>query len=159
MVSSITSKGAALETAEQEAKESIINTFDSIAADMGVIATKDDNINQTVFSALSQAIKNFDDMAATKYAAVDAAVKSVVGKEAILDTKILKESAKLISKEYKPAIQAAGLAQKLHLRPPQHKLLSPAFKLLAIKLLSVRYTIFAENYSTPPLYSKDGAVA
>ena len=112
LVSSITSKSAALETAEQEAKESIINTFDSIAADMGVIATKDDNINQTVFSALSQAIKNFDDMAATKYASVDAAVKSVVGKEAILDTKVLKESAKLISKEYKPAIQAAGLAPK-----------------------------------------------
>ena len=52
LVSSITSTGAALETAEQEAKESIINTFDSIAADMGVIATKDDNINQTVFSVL-----------------------------------------------------------------------------------------------------------
>ncbi len=112
LVSSIAAKSTALETAEQEAKESIINTFDSIAANMGVIAAKDDNINQTVFSALSQAIKNFDDVSATKYASIDAAIKNVVGKEAILDTGVLKESAKLISKEYNPAIQAAGLAPR-----------------------------------------------
>lgn len=112
LVAAIASRSSALETAEQEAKQSIINTFESIAADMGTISTRDENVNQAIFSSLSQAIKSFDEMAATKYASIDAAVKSVVGGEAILNTAILKQGAKALSKEYDPAIKAAGLSPR-----------------------------------------------
>ena len=112
LIASIASKDAALKNAEREAKESIINTFENIAVDLGAAAAKDENLNESVFLSLSQAIKNFDEMAATKYASIDAVLKDTVGNAKIIDTQALKGLAKQLADEQVGAIAASGLSEK-----------------------------------------------
>ena len=141
LIASIASKNAALKNAEREAKESIINTFDSVAVDMGAAATKDENLNQAVFASLATALKNFDDMSATKYAAIDSVVGKAAGGNKILDTSLLKAQAKNLKDEYGPAIQAAGLSP------------SPTSEALAARSIIQGFEDLPKNASFSQMYN------
>ena len=141
LIASIASKDAALKSAEREAKESIINTFDSIAVDMGAAAAKDENLNQAVFSSLATALKNFDDMAATKYATIDSVVGKAAGSNKILDTSLLKAQAKNLKDEYGAAIQAAGLSP------------SPTSEALAARAIIQGFEGLPKNASFSQIYN------
>ena len=141
LIASIASKNAALKNAEREAKESIINTFDSIAVDMGAAAAKDENLNQAVFSSLATALKNFDDMSATKYAAIDSVVGKAAGSNKILDTSLLKNQAKILKDEYGAAIQAAGLSP------------SPTSEALAARSIIQGFEDLPKNASFSQIYN------
>tara|TARA_R100001510_G_C7653392_1_gene211559 strand:+ start:653 stop:3619 length:2967 start_codon:yes stop_codon:yes gene_type:complete len=152
LIASISSKNAALKNAEREAKESVIGTFESIAADMGAAAAKDENLNQAIFSSLGQALKNFDELSATKYASIDAAIKKAVGSEGILDTSLLKAQADILQKQYGPAIQAAGLSPSAASEAKAAQAIINGFKGLSDKasfgqLYNLRRELFDASFS------------
>ena len=109
----IQGKNQALQIAEEEARSAVLNQFDELAKELGAAAKLDEGINDFVFQSLAKSLNQFDQLATSKYAAIDKVMKDTVGDSAIFDTSGLKLLAKELKARYTPAIRAStGLDAK-----------------------------------------------
>jgi len=110
----IQGKNQALIIAEEEARSGVLNQFDELAKELGAAAKLDEGINDFVFQSLAKSLNQFDQLATSKYAAIDKAMKDTVGDSAIFPTSGLKEVATQLKKRHGPAIKAStGIGDKL----------------------------------------------
>jgi len=112
IISSIKTQDDKIRFAEEAAKKAVIEEFDALAQGMGAAAAKNQNLDQSIFKDLTVALKNFDDLNATKFGSIDAVLKNQAGDAAILPTSGLKEAAKILEGRYSSAIAAGGLSPK-----------------------------------------------
>lgn len=109
----IQGKNQALKIAEEEARSGVLNQFDELAKELGAASKVDEGINSFVFQALAKSLNQFDQLATSKYAAIDKVMKDTVGDSAIFDTSGLKEIAEGLKSRYTPSIKAStGLDAK-----------------------------------------------
>jgi len=110
----IQGKNQALIIAEEEARSGVLNQFDELAKELGAAAKLDEGINDFVFQSLAKSLNQFDQLATSKYAAIDKVMKDTVGDSAIFPTSGLKEVATQLKKRHGPAIKAStGIGDKL----------------------------------------------
>ena len=110
----IQGKNQALKIAEEEARSGVLNQFDELAKELGAAAKLDEGINDFVFQSLAKSLNQFDQLATSKYAAIDKVMKDTVGDSAIFPTSGLKEVANQLQKRHGPAIKAStGIGDKL----------------------------------------------
>ena len=73
-----------------------------------------EGINSFVFQSLAKSLNQFDQLATSKYAAIDKVMKDTVGDSEIFSTKALKGVASQLQKRHGPAIKAStGIGDKL----------------------------------------------
>lgn len=90
----IQGKNQTLRVAEEEARMGVLNQFDELTKELGAAAKSDDSINDFVFQSLAKSLNQFDQLATSKYAAIDKVMKDTVGDAEIFLTSDLKETAK-----------------------------------------------------------------
>jgi len=112
IISSVKTQAAKISFAEEAAKKAVLEEFDALAQGLGAAAAKNQNLDQSIFKDLTVALKNFDDLNATKFGSIDAVLKNEAGDAAILSTSGLKEAAKILEGRYSSAIAAGGLSPK-----------------------------------------------
>ena len=112
IISSVKTQAAKISFAEEAAKKAVLEEFDALAQGLGAAAAKNQNLDQSIFKDLTVALKNFDDLNATKFGSIDAVLKNQAGDAAILSTSGLKEAAKILEGRYSSAIAAGGLSPK-----------------------------------------------
>lgn len=112
IISSVKTQDAKITFAEEAAKKAVLEEFDALAQGLGAAAAKNQNLDQSIFKDLTVALKNFDDLNATKFGSIDAVLKNQAGDAAILSTSGLKEAAKILEGRYSSAIAAGGLSPK-----------------------------------------------
>ena len=92
----------------------VLNQFDELTKELGAAAKSDDSINDFVFQSLAKSLNQFDQLATSKYAAIDKVMKDTVGDAEIFLTSDLKETAKKLKTRYTPSIRAStGIPDKL----------------------------------------------
>tara|TARA_R100001460_G_scaffold21475_1_gene43842 strand:+ start:1832 stop:4966 length:3135 start_codon:yes stop_codon:yes gene_type:complete len=110
----IQGKNQALRVAEEEARMGVLNQFDELTKELGAAAKSDDSINNFVFQSLAKSLNQFDQLATSKYAAIDKVMKDTVGDAEIFLTSDLKKTAKKLKTRYTPSIRAStGIPDKL----------------------------------------------
>jgi hypothetical protein len=115
IISSVKSQSDKIRFAEEAAKKAVIQEFKTLTDGIGAAAVKNQNLDQSIFKDLTVALKNFDDLNATKFGSIDAVIKNAVGDTPIVTIggpKGLKEHAKTLQSRYKAAIAAGGVSQK-----------------------------------------------
>jgi len=112
IIYSVKSQREKIRIAEEAAKKAVLGEFKALTEGIGAAAAKNQNLDQSIFKDLTVALKNFDDLNATKFGSIDAVIKNTVGDAAILPTAQLKEAAKALKKRYSAAIAAGGLSPK-----------------------------------------------
>ena len=110
----IQGKNQALKIAEEEARSGVLNQFDELAKELGAASKVDEGINSFVFQSLAKSLNQFDQLATSKYAAIDKVMKDTVGDSEIFSTEALKTVAKQLQRRHGPAIKAStGIGDKL----------------------------------------------
>ena len=103
----IQGKNQALRIAEEEARSGVLNQFDELAKELGAASKLDEGIDAFVFQSLAKSLNQFDQLATSKYAAIDKVMKDTVGDSEIFDTSGLKKVAEGLKSRYTPSIKAS----------------------------------------------------
>jgi hypothetical protein len=105
LISATGKEAQSLKQLERDAQESIIQTLDDLAKDIGAATEKNLTLEDETFQILANAQKAFDDQMTALFKPIDEALESSVGQSKIIPVARVKELAKTAKQ-----LEAAGLA-------------------------------------------------